>query len=73
MTTFAPEMAQRIELWSTSRPVPYARAHSDEHALRCPKELIRFTREQGADQHCEANAPGYRDYCIYNWLAERLA
>ena len=41
-------------------------------ALRCPKELIRFTREQGADQHCEAAAPGYRDYCIYNWLAERL-
>jgi hypothetical protein len=41
-------------------------------ALRCPKKLIAFTREQGAEQHCESNAPGYRDYCIYNWLAEIL-
>jgi len=41
-------------------------------ALHGPKKLVRFTREQGADQHCEINAPGYRDYCIYNWLAETL-
>ncbi|HYL76858.1 MAG TPA: hypothetical protein VEU96_21760 [Bryobacteraceae bacterium] len=40
--------------------------------LRCPKTLIDFTREQGADMHCEVNAPGYRDYCIYNWLDEIL-
>ena len=42
-------------------------------ALRCPKKLIRFTHEQGAGRHCEAGAPGLRDYCIYNWLAETLA
>ncbi len=41
-------------------------------ALRCPKQLVRFTREQGADQHCEVAAPGLRDYTIYNWLAETL-
>ena len=41
-------------------------------ALTCPKQLIHFTREQGADQHCEVAAPGYRDYCIYNWLDETL-
>jgi hypothetical protein len=41
-------------------------------ALQCPKEIIHFTREQGADQHCEVAAPGYRDYCIYNWLDETL-
>jgi pimeloyl-ACP methyl ester carboxylesterase len=41
-------------------------------ALRCPKKLIHFTHEQGAGEHCEVNAPGYRDYCIYNWLAETL-
>jgi len=42
-------------------------------ALRNPgKKLIHFTRDQGAVQHCEINAPGYRDYCIYNWLAETL-
>jgi hypothetical protein len=38
--------------------------------LRCPKALVRLTREQGAEQHCEVNAPGYRDYCICNWLDE---
>lgn len=42
-------------------------------ALRCPKAIVHFTREQGADQHCEVAAPGYRDFCIYNWLDETLA
>jgi len=42
-------------------------------ALQCPKTIVRFTREQGADQHCEVAAPGYRDYSIYNWLDETLA
>jgi hypothetical protein len=42
-------------------------------ALQCPKQIVHFTREQGADQHCEVAAPGYRDYCIYNWLDETLA
>jgi hypothetical protein len=41
-------------------------------ALQCPKQIVHFTREQGADQHCEVAAPGYRDYCIYNWLDETL-
>ena len=41
-------------------------------ALRCPKKLVRFTHEQGADQHCEVGAPGLRDYTVYNWLAETL-
>ena len=42
-------------------------------ALECPKAIVHFTREQGADQHCEVAAPGYRDYCIYNWLDDALA
>src|SRR5271157_3602284 len=42
-------------------------------ALQCPKAIVHFTRDQGADQHCEVAAPGYRDYCIYNWLDETLA
>jgi hypothetical protein len=41
-------------------------------ALVCPKQIVHFTHEQGADQHCEVAAPGYRDYCIYNWLDETL-
>jgi hypothetical protein len=42
-------------------------------ALECPKQIVHFTREQGAEQHCEVAAPGYRDYCIYNWLDETFA
>lgn len=42
-------------------------------ALSCPKTMIHFTHEQGAGQHCEVAAPGYRDSCIYNWLDEILA
>jgi len=41
--------------------------------LRCPKTLLDFTAEQGAALHCEVNAPGYRDFRIYNWLDETLA
>jgi hypothetical protein len=41
-------------------------------ALQCPKTIVHFTRAQGAGQHCEVAAPGYRDYCIYNWLDETL-
>lgn len=41
-------------------------------ALRCPRAIVHFTRQQGADQHCEVAAPGYRDFCIYNWLDETL-
>lgn len=40
--------------------------------LRCPKTLLDFTAEQGAQLHCEANSPGYRDFRIYNWLDETL-
>ncbi|MGH9715761.1 MAG: alpha/beta hydrolase family protein [Candidatus Acidiferrales bacterium] len=40
--------------------------------LRCPKTLLDFTVEQGAALHCEVNAPGYRDFRIYNWLDETL-
>lgn len=41
-------------------------------ALRCPKSMVKFTRAQGADQHCEVAAPGYRDLQIYDWLDETL-
>ncbi|MGH2443581.1 MAG: alpha/beta hydrolase family protein [Chloroflexota bacterium] len=40
--------------------------------LRCPKTLMDFTAEQGAQLHCEVNAPGYRDLRIFNWLDQIL-
>jgi hypothetical protein len=42
-------------------------------ALTCPKTLVHFTSEQGAEQHCEVAAPGYRDFILYNWLDDVLA
>jgi len=42
-------------------------------ALSCSKTFAAFTRQQGADQHCEAAAPGIRDFTILNWLDEILA
>ena len=40
--------------------------------LSCPKSIVAFTRQEGADLHCELNSPGYRDFRIYNWLDETL-
>ena len=40
--------------------------------LRCPKTLLDFTTEQGAQLHCEVNSPGYRNFRIYNWLDQFL-
>jgi len=40
--------------------------------LQCPKTLMDFTKEQGAQLHCESNSPGFRDFRIYNWLDETL-
>ncbi|MGH9487683.1 MAG: alpha/beta hydrolase family protein [Terriglobales bacterium] len=40
--------------------------------LRCQTTLVDFTADQGAQLHCEVNAPGYRDLRIYNWLDPTL-
>lgn len=41
-------------------------------ALPGPKELVRFTSEEGADSHCEPRAPGLRDQRVFDWLDETL-
>jgi pimeloyl-ACP methyl ester carboxylesterase len=40
--------------------------------LRCPKTLVPFTAEEGADLHCEPTACGLRDIRVYDWLDETL-
>jgi hypothetical protein len=42
-------------------------------AFQCPKDIVHFTHDQGADQHCEVAASGFRDFCIYNWLDDTFA
>lgn len=41
--------------------------------LAGPKQLVRFTVEEGADLHCEPKAPGLRDLRVFDWLDETLA
>lgn len=40
--------------------------------LKGPKKLLPFSQADGADLHCEVNAPGVRDLSIFNWLDETL-
>lgn len=37
-------------------------------ALECPKTLVRFTREEGANWHCEPRARSLYDQRMYDWL-----
>jgi hypothetical protein len=39
-------------------------------ALSAPKELVRFTREEGSNWHCEVAAQAVRDERVFNWLED---
>lgn len=41
--------------------------------LTCPKQLVRFTREEGANWHCQPTAQGLRDERVFDWLEDVLA
>jgi hypothetical protein len=41
-------------------------------ALPEPKELTRFTSEEGSDWHCEPRSPAIRDQRIFDWLDATL-
>lgn len=38
-------------------------------ALECPKTLVKFTREEGANWHCEPKARSLYDQRMFDWLA----
>jgi dienelactone hydrolase len=38
-------------------------------ALVCPKTIVRFTVEEGANWHCEPKARGLYDQRMFDWLA----
>lgn len=40
--------------------------------LTCPKQLVSFTKEEGADLHCEPKAYGLRDLRVFDSLDETL-
>jgi len=41
-------------------------------ALQAPKQLVRFSSEDGAENHCESGALAYKDEVVFNWLDETL-
>ncbi|NVJ19993.1 dipeptidyl aminopeptidase [Myxococcus sp. AM011] len=42
-------------------------------ALRCDKERVRFTREEGADFHCQPLGRALTDVRMFDFFADRLA
>jgi dienelactone hydrolase len=41
-------------------------------ALQAPKTLVRFTAEDGAENHCQSGALSYKDEVVFNWIDETL-
>jgi pimeloyl-ACP methyl ester carboxylesterase len=42
-------------------------------ALRVPKKLVKFTAEDGAENHCQSGALAFKDEVVFNWLDETLS
>lgn len=40
--------------------------------LQAPKRLVKFTAEDGAENHCQSGALPYKDEVVFNWLDETL-
>lgn len=41
-------------------------------SLRSPKHFARFTSEDGAENHCQSGALGFKDEVVFNWLDDVL-
>lgn len=41
-------------------------------ALKVPKTLFKFTKEEGAENHCQSGALSYKDEIVFNWLDETM-
>jgi hypothetical protein len=41
-------------------------------ALTVPKQLFKFTKAEGAENHCQSGALSYKDEVVFNWLDETL-
>ena len=40
--------------------------------LRVPKKLVKFTSEDGSENHCQSGALAFKDEVVFNWLDETL-
>ncbi|MCH3916291.1 MAG: dipeptidyl aminopeptidase [Spirochaetia bacterium] len=41
-------------------------------SLRCPKDYLLFTKQQGTAEHCQQGAKIYATGCIFNWIEDHL-
>jgi hypothetical protein len=41
-------------------------------ALKAPKQLVKFTSQDGAENHCQSGALAYKDEVVFNWLDQTL-
>ena len=41
-------------------------------ALKTTKKLVRFTNEDGAENHCQSGALGYKDEVVFNWIDDTM-
>ena len=41
-------------------------------ALQVSKHLIKFTGEDGAENHCQSGALAFKDEAVFNWLDDTL-
>jgi pimeloyl-ACP methyl ester carboxylesterase len=41
-------------------------------ALQVPKQIVRFTAADGAENHCQSGALSYKDEVVFDWLDEAL-
>jgi pimeloyl-ACP methyl ester carboxylesterase len=50
----------------------YSKPQQIYDELQAPKQLARFTSEDGAENHCQCGALAYKDEVVFNWLDETL-
>ena len=48
--------------------VAHGQAKKLYNALGCPKDYLLFTKEEGADAHCQIGATALSNEKIFNWL-----
>ncbi|MBE7210248.1 MAG: alpha/beta fold hydrolase [Gluconacetobacter diazotrophicus] len=41
-------------------------------ALSSPKEFVRFTKDDGAENHCQSGALAFKDQVVFDWLDRTL-
>jgi alpha-beta hydrolase superfamily lysophospholipase len=55
------------------RQVPISHTYRIYEALRCPKKLRIFAKEDGGDEHCQQDDLGVMREAVFSWLTSTLS